>query len=142
VIKPLIKFNSLAIYIGAGFAAVGWNALAKGKSKCDLTKLVGNLDRNGTSLYLFFFKLTTPSFRNVSPTCRSKAVASLALLWEGHIPFKGSFARRERSSVCKGRPFRYCRARAGQEQGCLLNASGGPALWRASPWKWETRVAS
>lgn len=38
MIKPLIKFNSPAIYIGVGFAAEGRNALAKGKSKYDLTK--------------------------------------------------------------------------------------------------------
>lgn len=41
MIKPLIKFNSLAVYIGLGIAAVGWNAFAKGKSKYDLTKLEG-----------------------------------------------------------------------------------------------------
>lgn len=41
MIKPLIKFSSLAIYIGVGIAAVGRNALAKGKSKYDLTKLEG-----------------------------------------------------------------------------------------------------
>lgn len=43
MIKPLIKFNSLAVYIGVGFAAVGRNALTKGKSKYDLTKLEGEL---------------------------------------------------------------------------------------------------
>lgn len=41
VIKPLIKFNSSAIYIGVGFAEEGRNAL--GKFKYDLTKLVGKL---------------------------------------------------------------------------------------------------
>lgn len=41
VIKPLIKFNSSAIYIAVGFAEEGRNAL--GKFKYDLTKLVGKL---------------------------------------------------------------------------------------------------
>lgn len=57
VIKPLIKFNSLAVYIGLGIAAVGWNAFAKGKSKYDLTKLEGK-PRIWTEMvlvYKFFF---------------------------------------------------------------------------------------
>lgn len=45
--EELIKFNSLAIYIGVGFAAVGRNALAKGKSKYDLTKLEGEAENFG-----------------------------------------------------------------------------------------------
>lgn len=53
MIKPLIKFNSLAIYIGVGFAAVGRNALAKGKSKYDLTKLEGEL-RTWTEMVLVY----------------------------------------------------------------------------------------
>lgn len=63
VIKPLIKFNSLAIYIGVGFAALGRNALAKGTFKYDLTKLDGEL-RTWTemvlSLYFFFLNKLLP----------------------------------------------------------------------------------
>lgn len=57
VIKPLITFNSLAIYIGLDIPAVGRNTLAKGKSKYDLNKArrgVKSLDRNCVSLYTFF----------------------------------------------------------------------------------------
>lgn len=57
VIKPFITFNSLAVYIGLGTAAVGRNALAKGKSKYDLTKLEGE-SRIWTEMalvYTFFF---------------------------------------------------------------------------------------
>lgn len=59
VIKPLIKFNSLAIYIGVGFAAVGRNALAKGKSIYDLIKLEGELTTwaEMVLVYTFFFFL-------------------------------------------------------------------------------------
>lgn len=57
MIKPLIKFNSLAIYIGVGFAAVGRNALAKGKSIYDLIKLEGELTTwaEMVLVYTFFF---------------------------------------------------------------------------------------
>lgn len=64
MIKPLIKFSSLAIYIGVGIAAVGRNALAKGKSKYDLTKLEGE-SKIWTEMVLictFFFPPRNYSF--------------------------------------------------------------------------------
>lgn len=80
VIKPLITFNSLAIYIGLGTAAVGRNALAKGKFKYDLTKLEGE-SRIWTEmvlLYTFFLFFFYQDFSllctgRLLPSCQARA---------------------------------------------------------------------
>lgn len=81
VIKLLIKFNSITIYIGVGFAVVGRTALTKGKSKYNLTKPEGELG-NWTEMVVvytsFFFSKVLPG-SGMFPTCKFKAVASLAL---------------------------------------------------------------
>lgn len=60
VIKLLIKFNSITIYIGVGFAVVGRTALTKGKSKYNLTKPEGELGTwtEMVVVYTSFFFLT------------------------------------------------------------------------------------
>lgn len=85
VIKPLITFNSLAIYIGLGTAAVGRNALAKGKFKYDLTKLEGE-SRIWTEmvlLYTFFLFFFLSGFllavhREAAPQLPGKSRGSVA----------------------------------------------------------------
>lgn len=82
MIKLLIKFNSITIYIGVGFAVVGRTALTKGKSKYNLTKPEGELGTwtEMVVVYTFFFFFSKVLLGSgMFPTCKFKAVASLAL---------------------------------------------------------------